>query len=63
MNSKRLPGKMLKVIGVKNLISHIPKNRMMKTEDLFGVIELLCSEKNNFINGSTIIIDGGYSSW
>ena len=23
MNSKRLPGKMLKVIGVKNLISHI----------------------------------------
>lgn len=47
----------------RNLISHIPKNRMMKTEDLFGAIELLCSEKNNFINGSTIIIDGGYSSW
>ena len=47
----------------KKLISNIPKNRMMKTEDLYGVLDLLCSGKSQYINGSTIIIDGGYSSW
>ena len=35
----------------------------MKVEDLYGILELLCSEKNHYINGSTIIIDGGYTSW
>ena len=47
----------------KRLVSHIPKNKMMKVEDLYGILELLCSEKNHYINGSTIIIDGGYTSW
>ena len=30
---------------------------MMKTEDLYGVLEMLCSGKSQYINGSTIIID------
>jgi|MDSY01.1.fsa_nt_gb 3-oxoacyl-[acyl-carrier protein] reductase len=47
----------------KKLLSNIPKNRMMKVEDLYGILDLLCSGKGNFINGSTIVIDGGYSSW
>ena len=47
----------------KNLINHIPKKRMMKINDLFGLLDLLCSEKNKFINGSTIVVDGGYTSW
>ena len=47
----------------KKLIQHIPKNRMMNVEDLYGVIDLFCSKKNKFINGSTIIIDGGYTAW
>jgi|MGYP003948864271 3-oxoacyl-[acyl-carrier protein] reductase len=47
----------------RNLISHIPKKRMMKVEDLFGVIELLLNDKSNYINGSSIVIDGGYSAW
>ena len=45
------------------LIPNIPKNRMMKVEDLFGILDLLCSGNGNYINGSTIIIDGGYSAW
>ncbi len=45
------------------LKEHIPKNRMMNVEDLFGIIDLLCSEKNKYINGSTIVIDGGYTAW
>ena len=47
----------------KKLISHIPKDRMMKVEDLYGILDLLCSGKSQYINGSTIIIDGGYSAW
>ncbi len=47
----------------RKLIRHIPKKRMMKVNELYGVIELLCSDKSSYINGSTITIDGGYSSW
>lgn len=48
---------------VKNMSRHIPKGRMMNVSDLYGVIELLCSEKSKYINGASIVIDGGYSSW
>jgi len=48
---------------IKGINKYIPKGRLMKTSDLYGLIELLCSEKSNYINGSPIIIDGGYSSW
>ena len=47
----------------KELIRNIPKGRMMKTNDLYGIIDYLCSKENTFMNGSTIILDGGYSSW
>lgn len=48
---------------IKNLKKQIPKNRMMKVSDLYGILELLCSKKSDYINGASIIIDGGYSSW
>jgi len=47
----------------KALTFHIPKNRMMKIEDLYGMLELLTSKKSDYINGSSIVMDGGYSSW
>ncbi len=47
----------------KELIKNIPKGRMMKTNDLYGIIDYLCSKDNTFMNGSTIVLDGGYSSW
>jgi len=47
----------------KALSFHIPKKRMMKIEDLFGMLELLTSKKSGYINGSSIVMDGGYSSW
>jgi NAD(P)-dependent dehydrogenase (short-subunit alcohol dehydrogenase family) len=47
----------------KKLINHIPKKRMMKVSDLFGILEFLLSEKSEYTNGSIINIDGGYSSW
>jgi NAD(P)-dependent dehydrogenase (short-subunit alcohol dehydrogenase family) len=47
----------------KKLIKSIPKGRMMKTQDLYGIIDYLCSSENTYMNGSTIVLDGGYSSW
>ena len=47
----------------KELIKNIPKGRMMKTKDLYGIIDYLRSKDNTFMNGSTIVLDGGYSSW
>ena len=47
----------------RSLIFHIPKKRMMKIEDLYGMLELLTSKRSNYINGSSIVIDGGYSVW
>ena len=47
----------------KNLSFHIPKRRMMKIEDLYGMLELLTSKKSEYINGSSIVMDGGYSAW
>ena len=47
----------------KSLTFHIPKKRMMKTEDLYGMLELLTSKRSDYINGSSIVMDGGYSAW
>ena len=48
---------------IKKISNEIPKNRLMRVEDLYGILDLLCSEKSNYINGSIIVLDGGYSSW
>ena len=45
------------------MLQHIPNKRMMKVKDLFGIVELLLNEKSSYINGATIVIDGGYSAW
>lgn len=47
----------------KSLAFYVPKKRMMKIEDLYGVLELLTSDKSDYINGSSIVVDGGYSIW
>ena len=47
------------IVLKRNLIRNIPKGRMMKTNDLYGIIDYLCSKENTFMNGSTIILDGG----
>jgi NAD(P)-dependent dehydrogenase (short-subunit alcohol dehydrogenase family) len=48
---------------IKGIKKYIPKGRLMKIKDFYGIIELLCSNKSDYFNGSPIIIDGGYSSW
>ena len=40
-----------------------PMNRMMEKTELNGMLDFLCSEKSNYMTGSIIFIDGGYSAW
>lgn len=48
---------------VKAYSNLVPIGRMMKKEELNGLIEYLCSEKSSYITGASFVIDGGYTSW
>ena len=51
-----------KQIYKKKLINKIPIQRLGKPEDLIGIIFLLLSKKSSYITGSSIFVDGGWSS-
>ena len=42
---------------------HVPMGRMMKKNELIGLIEYLCSNKSTYTTGSIIIVDGGWTTW
>tara|TARA_B100000989_G_scaffold286866_1_gene255951 strand:+ start:147 stop:926 length:780 start_codon:yes stop_codon:yes gene_type:complete len=48
---------------IKNIKKLIPLNRMAKTNDYDGIILYLCSDLSLYMNGSTIICDGGRTVW
>ena len=45
---------------IANLIADVPLKKLGKPEYIAELVYFLCSEKNNFITGQDIIIDGGY---
>ncbi|HEY5824300.1 MAG TPA: SDR family oxidoreductase [Cyclobacteriaceae bacterium] len=45
---------------IANLLADVPLKKLGKPEYIAELIYFLCSEKNNFITGQDIIIDGGY---
>ena len=48
---------------VKRYVSKTMLKRMATPEDLFGCIRFLISDYSNFMTGSTITIDGGWTAW
>ncbi|MDD7911608.1 SDR family oxidoreductase [Pseudovibrio exalbescens] len=42
------------------ILSHIPANRWGWTADLMGATIFLASAASNYVNGSTVTVDGGY---
>ena len=44
-------------------IRTIPVGRLGEPEEIVGAAVLLASEEGNFINGASIMIDGGQTIW
>ena len=47
----------------KRYSENVPMKRMMKKEEIYGLIEYLCSDKSAYVTGSIINIDGGWTAW
>ena len=41
----------------------IPLNRLGKIEELAALVTVLASDVSNYMTGSTVVIDGGYTLW
>jgi NAD(P)-dependent dehydrogenase (short-subunit alcohol dehydrogenase family) len=48
---------------VMRISSLIPMARMAKPDELTGAVVFLSSEASSYVNGATIIVDGGRSVW
>ena len=48
---------------VKNYSDNTPMNRMMKKEEIIGIIKYLASDDSSYTTGSLFNVDGGWSSW
>jgi len=46
----------------KDILDHTPLNRFGEPNDLCGMVLLLASNMSDFINGSELVIDGGFNS-
>jgi 2-deoxy-D-gluconate 3-dehydrogenase len=47
----------------QRLISRVPMGRLGREGDLEGAIVFLASAASDYMNGSALILDGGYLSW
>ncbi len=55
---------LMKQPGFQDMVkSQVPLGRVGETEDLHGVIVVLCSKAGAYMTGQTIYIDGGWSIW
>lgn len=43
--------------------AYVPMKRMMKRDEINGLIEYLCSDKSIYMTGSIINVDGGWTAW
>ena len=48
---------------VKKYSKITPMKRMMKKNELNGMLDYLCSEKSSYMTGATLMVDGGYTVW
>jgi len=48
---------------VKKYSELTPMKRMMRKDELNGIVEYLCSPMSSYMTGATIVIDGGWTVW
>ena len=53
---------MLSKSEIKKLSNQVPLKRLGKTDDIANAVIFLVSDLNNFINGHSLIVDGGFIS-
>ena len=47
---------------IKDLSDQVPLKRLGNTEDIANAVIFLASDLNNFINGHSLVVDGGFIS-
>ncbi len=47
----------------RKLLAKVPAGRLGRLEELEGTIVYLASSAADYMNGQTLIIDGGFLSW
>jgi NAD(P)-dependent dehydrogenase (short-subunit alcohol dehydrogenase family) len=48
---------------IKKYSALTPLKRMMKKNELNGLVEYLVGPKSSYVTGATFVIDGGWTSW
>ena len=48
---------------LKAYARHVPIGRMARVEELLGAFRLLCGEGSDYMNGHTLVVDGGWTVW
>ena len=48
---------------VNNYNKNVPMNRMMDINEVTSVFDFLLDKKSSYVNGTELIIDGGWTSW
>ena len=46
---------------IKRYSEKVPLRRMMRKDELNGIVEYLCSDKSSYMTGSIVTIDGGWT--
>ena len=48
---------------VNNFNRNVPMKRMMEIDEVLSVFDFLLDEKSSYVNGTEIIVDGGWTAW
>jgi NAD(P)-dependent dehydrogenase (short-subunit alcohol dehydrogenase family) len=48
---------------IKKYSALTPLKRMMRKNELNGIIKYLCSSESSYVTGATFVIDGGWTTW
>lgn len=48
---------------LRGYAAEVPVGRMMRADELTGLVDLLCSDRSSYLTGAAIAVDGGWTAW
>ena len=48
---------------IKKYSKFTPLQRMMKSDELNGIVDFLSSSCSSYVTGATFVVDGGWTTW